>query len=124
MSGLLAHASISGRHRLGLLGVDMALFERCIASEFAKITSADVVIIDEIGIIGGWSREFEKFVRRALDHDVPTVAIVRQKSGELSDEVKSRGDVESWTVDRDNRDWISGDIALWVESFDQPTRQS
>lgn len=119
VSGLLAHTSIKTGHRLGRLGVDMELFERCVASENAALGSADVVIIDEIGIIGGWSGKFVRFTETALDSSTPTVAIVRQKSGELSDQVKLRADIELWTVTRENREIISTGIAQWVRALTQ-----
>ena len=124
VSGLLAHASISGRHRLGLLGVDMELFKRCIAAETAVVGRADTLIIDEIGIIGGWSSEFRRFARRALDSHIPTIAIVRQKSGELSDEVKGRDDIEIMTVDKENRDIVASEIARWIGSFGSSVYES
>lgn len=120
VSGMFAHASIRGRHRMGLLGVDIDLFERCISSETSALSRSDLVIIDEIGIIGGWSEAFRQFAERALDSTVPTVAIVRQKSGDFSDRVKSRDDVEIWTLNREIRDVMPGDIARWVEATDLP----
>ena len=119
VSGLLAHVSIETGHRLGLLGVDMELFERCVESEHAALSSADVVVIDEIGIIGGWSSRFKRFATAALESTTPTVAIVRQKSGEFSDQVKSRADIELWTVTRENREVVSADIARWVRALSQ-----
>ena len=117
ISGLLAHPSIQTRHRLGLLGVDMELFERCVASEYAALRSADVVVIDEIGIISGWSKNFRKFTETALESSTPTVAVVRQKPGEFSDRVKLRNDVVLWTATRDNRETISSDIEDWIMAF-------
>ncbi len=116
--GLVAHPSINSRHRLGLLGVDMELFERCVASEAASLGKTETVIIDEIGIIGGWSTEFKKFVLAALDSRVPTLAIIRKKSGEFSDQIKLRSDVKIWEVNTRNRDSISREIAQRVRLFD------
>ena len=116
VTGLLAHSSIQTRHSIGRLGVDMELFDRCIASEYAASSTASVVIIDEIGIIGGWSIEFQRLVESALDSTAPTVAIVRQKPGDFSDRIKSRDDVEIWTVTLENREFVSIDIAKWVRA--------
>ena len=118
VSGVIAHASIRGRHRMGHFGVDIDLFECCVGSETSVLSRSDVAIIDEIGIIGGWSRTFRNFAERALDSTIPTVAIVRQKSSAFSDQVKSRDDVEIWTVNREIRDVIPADIARWVEGID------
>ena len=94
----------------------MELFDRCIASDYAASSTASVVIIDEIGIIGGWSIEFQRLVESALDSTAPTVAIVRQKPGDFSDRIKSRDDVEIWTVTLGNREFVSIDIAKWVRA--------
>jgi nucleoside-triphosphatase THEP1 len=119
VSGLLVHTSIKSRHRLGSMGVDMQLFERCVATENAAMSSADIVIIDEIGIIGGWSDRFLRFTEAALDSSTPTVAIVRLKPGDFSDQVKSREDIELWTVTRDNRETIDTNIAHWARALNQ-----
>ena len=52
----------------------------------------------------------------ALDSTAPTVAIVRQKPGDFSDRIKSRDDVEIWTVTLGNREFVSIDIAKWVRA--------
>ena len=117
VTGLLAHSSIQTRHSIGRLGVDMELFDRCIASdEYAASSTASVVTIDEIGIISGWPIEFQRLVESALDSTAPTVAIVRQKPGDFSDRIKSRDDVEIWTVTLGNREFVSIDIAKWVRA--------
>lgn len=116
VAGLLAHSTIQTRYSIGRLGVDMELFERCIASEYAALSMANVVIIDEIGIIGGWSIEFQRLVESALASTTPTVAIVRHKPGDFSDRIKSRTDVEIWTVTLENREFVSTDIAKWVRA--------
>ena len=121
-SGLLAHPSILTRHRIGLLGVDMELFERCVATEARSLYDAELLVIDEIGIIGGWSAPFRKFVQSALDSRIPVVAIVREKSGEFSDKVKLRSDIELWSVDVNNREAQIHEIVYWVKNLDSPPR--
>ncbi len=118
VSGLVAHPSIRGRHRLGLLGVDLELLNECVATESETFETADLVVIDEIGIIGGWSRSFKEFVNNALDSFVPVIAIVRQKKGEYSDQVKLRDDVNMLEVTAANRNTIRRDIIRWVEALE------
>ena len=71
VAGLIAHASIESEHRMGAFGIDMDLFERCIDVEQESLGGSDVVVIDEIGIIGGWSEKFRDYVVRVMDADVP-----------------------------------------------------
>jgi nucleoside-triphosphatase len=120
VGGLIAHASIESEHRMGAFGVDMEMFDRCVAAEAQSLDGADVVVIDEIGIIGSWSDIFMDYVNRAMDEDVPVVTIVRMRPGEFSDQIKSRDDAETRIVTVENRNSISGDIARWVEAFDSP----
>jgi nucleoside-triphosphatase len=118
VSGLVVHSSIESTRRMGSFGVDIDLFERCVEAESGALADADLVIIDEIGLFGDWSNSFREFVTSALDAEVPVVAIVRRKRGEFSDEVKLRSDAESLLVTQDRRDSLPGDIARWVEAFD------
>ncbi len=118
VAGLIAHPTIESEHRMGAFGVDMDLFERCIDAELESLGNADVVMIDEIGIIGGWSEIFRDYVTRVLDSEVPVVAIVRLRDGDFSDQIKLRDDTETWTVTVENRNSISGEIARWAEAFD------
>ena len=118
VSGVVAGREIASDRRLGSYGVDIELFDRCVAAESKALAGSDVVLIDEIGIVGGWSPVFIEYAEQAMQSAVPLVAIVRQKSGELSDRVKKRDDSEVWTVTRENRDDMAGEIAGWVESFD------
>lgn len=118
VTGVVAHPDIQGSQRMGSLGVDMELFERCIGSESETLNESDLVIIDEIGLFSDWSEIFRDYVARALNSDTPVVAIVRQKKGQFSDQIKQRTDVEIWTVTEQNRDSIHGDIAKWAEGHD------
>jgi len=48
-----------------------------------------MVLIDEIGTIDGWSPRFVEYVEPLMESTIPLVAIVLQKSGELSDQTKA-----------------------------------
>jgi len=118
VTGIVAHPDIEGHRRMGSLGVDMELFDRCVGSENGTLSESDLVIIDEIGIFSDWSDIFRNYVIRAMNADVPVVAIVRQKQGEFSDQIKRRTDVEIWTTTEQNSDSMHGDIANWIEGLD------
>mgnify|MGYP002630748522 FL=1 len=121
VSGVVTSRDIVSDHQLGTSGVDMELFDRCVEAELESYASSDVALIDEIGIIGGWSPRFIAYVEQVMESTIPLVAIVREKSGYLSDRVKQRDDSVLWTTTLQNRDDIAGEIARWVESFDTPT---
>ena len=114
VSGLVADPSITSTLNMGAFGVDMELFNRCVDVEMASFVGSDLVMIDEIGIIGGWSQRFQAYVTRVLDDTIPVVAIIRSESGVFSDQIKLRNDVELWTVTEQNRSSLAGDIASWV----------
>lgn len=122
VSGLVADSSIKSKHRLGSFGVDLDLFDRCVLNEVDSLDATDLVMIDEVGIIGEWSTEFVRFLSRVLDSTVPSVLIVREKPGDLSDQVKSRSDVDLMVVTEQNRETAPGDIQRWVEDHDLRSR--
>jgi nucleoside-triphosphatase THEP1 len=76
VTGIVAHPDIRGHQRMGSLGVDMELFDRCVGSENGTLSESDLVIIDEIGIFSDWSEIFRDYVTRAMNADVLVVAIV------------------------------------------------
>jgi nucleoside-triphosphatase THEP1 len=75
--GLLAHASLPGRPRVGKYGVDLESFEEIgVAALEAALHRPGCIVIDEIGKMELASDEFRAAVLAALDSDHPVVATV------------------------------------------------
>lgn len=114
LSGTLAHGSIESEFMLGSIGVDMELLEQIVTKEFLSCEPADLLVIDEIGIIGGWSETFEKAVSLAFDSETPVVAVLREKAGRLEDGVRQRTDVETLSVTAMSRNTLPEVVGRWV----------
>ena len=115
LSGVLVHSNIQSQFMLGSLGVDMELFERIIEIELLSNEPADLFVVDEIGVIGGWSESFIEAISIALDSETPVVAVLREKSGRLEDAVRQRADTEVISVTTADRHARPKIIERWIQ---------
>ena len=105
---VLAHVDVKSRHRVGRYGVDVAAFEQLVLPELTS--SADLLLVDEIGKMECFSSAFVSAVRDLLSAATPLVATVAASGGGFIAEVKQRADVELLQVTTDNRDELPGQL--------------
>jgi nucleoside-triphosphatase len=107
--GLLAHVDIVGPPRVGRYGVDLEEFERLALP--ALESSADVVLIDELGKMELASERFREAVLALFDSDVPIVATVHTFRHRLTDALKRRPNVSTIRLSAANRDRLPSEVA-------------
>ncbi len=112
--GVLAHSDIQSPHRMGRYGVDMALFERLVDSQFQPDSTVDVYLVDEIGIISSWSPKFVAAMDALLDSRQNVVAIIRVRGGGYVQQAKERRDVEVWEITRENHGNMLDKVLAWI----------
>jgi nucleoside-triphosphatase len=101
--GILAHKDLRTRHRVGKYGVDVAGFE-VLVLPLLNLRGVQVYVIDEIGRMECFSRQFCRKVTALLDSDIPVFGSIALKGKGFIHDVKSRTDVEIIEVTRSNRD--------------------
>jgi len=101
--GILAHKDLKSRHHVGQYGVDVAGFETLVLPLLSS-REVQLYIIDEIGRMECFSRQFCQKVTALLDSQIPVFGSVALKGGGFIHDVKSRTDVEITEVTRSNRD--------------------
>jgi len=111
---ILADVRIRSAHRVGRYGVDIEALDRVAADQLSASHRGDVFFIDEIGKMETFSGIFVELVERLLDSPAVLVATVGLRGGGFIASVKRRPDVVVWTVSRQNRDRMPGEIASWV----------
>src|SRR5262249_25272475 len=114
-SGVLAHIRVKSPHRVSKYGVDLEVLDRFVEEELSP-TRADVVFVDEIGKMETCSKRFVQAVEALLKSSRPLVATVARRGGGFIEAVRSRPDVELWSVSRANRDELPARVADWVQS--------
>jgi nucleoside-triphosphatase len=115
----LAHVRYQGqgRPRVSRYGVDVDAVKRVgVASLERAIAQGRIVIIDEIGKMELFSEAFKTAVLTAIDSQSPVIATVMARPQPWVDALKTRPDVETWQVTRENRDEMPARVAKWLQS--------
>ncbi|XP_072246499.1 cancer-related nucleoside-triphosphatase [Leuresthes tenuis] len=111
-------------HTVGQYVVDLPSFESLALPLFRNVGSVDgssrkVFIIDEIGKMELFSQSFVRAVRETLDSSscaiLGTIPTPKGKPLGLVEEVRSRRDVEVFTVSKENRNTILQDILTTLQ---------
>jgi nucleoside-triphosphatase len=102
-TGTLAHADIKGSFRVGKYGVDVASFEKSVVStlDFEK-TDTQLFVIDEIGKMECFSKDFVDAIRSLFKSDKSVLATVALKGSGLISEVKDYPDTKLFNLTRNN----------------------
>jgi len=110
-SGVMSHVNIRSPHRVGKYGVDVAAFERLALPALSPAAEAKVFLIDEIGKMEAFSRNFIAAVETLLGRSVPVVATVSLHGGGAIQRIRSRPDARVITVTEANRDSLPQELA-------------
>ncbi len=115
--GTLAHVDIKGRFKVGKYGVDIKSFDKNVVPVL-DIEQADarLFVIDEIGKMECFSKEFVAAVRRLFESDRAVLATVAKKGSGLISKVKNHPNIQLFTLTSANRDKVTDDI-LEILSF-------
>ena len=103
----LSRANRKSRYRVGRYGVNLQAVDdvaaRAIEDAIARNTT---IVIDEIGKMELFSREFRESVVKAFDSSSSVLAVIMLKSHPFADSIKRRPGVEIIEVTTSNRDLL------------------
>ncbi len=101
--GILAHVNITEGPKVSKYGVKIEDIDSIIVPELVQAReSGSIIIIDEIATMELFSRQFLKEVRSCLDTK-RVLGTIQERRHPFLDEVRSREDVELFTLTLDNR---------------------
>jgi nucleoside-triphosphatase len=110
-TGILAHVNIKGPHKVAKYGVDVRAFERSVVPLLdIERGDADLFVIDEIGKMECFSREFVTAIRWLFASDRSVLASVAKKGGGLISEVKGHPGTKLFNLTQQTRDKIIEEI--------------
>jgi nucleoside-triphosphatase len=110
-AGTLAHVDIGGRFKVGKYGVDVAGFEKAVVPILdVEQTEAELFIIDEIGKMECFSKEFVAAVRRLFASEKSVLASVAKKGAGLISEVKNYPGAKLFNLTRESSDETIAEI--------------
>ena len=102
-TGTLAHVDIKSHFRVGKYGVDAASFEKSVVPILdIENTDTQLYVIDEIGKMECFSKEFVEAMRRLFKSDKSVLATVALKGSGLISEVKDYPDKKLFNLTRQN----------------------
>ncbi len=115
---ILSHKNIKSRHRVGKYGVNLECIERIgVASILEGIQKKKLIIIDEIGKMELFSKDFKEIVIKALDSESAVLGTILFRPHPFCEGIKKRKDVESIEVTTENRDRLP---SVLIERLRQP----
>jgi nucleoside-triphosphatase len=112
--GLLAHVDLPTDFRVGRYGVDVAGFEAFIRRIPFSGKAAELLMIDEIGKMECFSREFQRLILDTLDSEKTFIATIALKGTGLAAKIKNRDDIHLFEIPRQNQDTIISQIIRLV----------
>ena len=111
-TGVLAHVSIKGSHKVGKYGVDVAAFEGSVVPLLdIERGDAELFVIDEIGKMECFSEKFVTAIRRLFASDKSVLASVAKKGRGLISEVRNYPGTKLFNLTAQSRDRIIAEIS-------------
>jgi nucleoside-triphosphatase len=118
----MASKTFKSSQRVGKYGVDVeAIDATAVAAIGDAIKNKDVIVIDEIGKMELFSKNFRDMVMKALDSDKPVVGVIMESHNEFADRIKDRDDVSLIEVTIENRDEVAVLLKERIEKLKKAT---
>ena len=103
-TGLLAHQNIKSNYRVGKYKVNLEDLDRIAVPAMIPCAANQVVVIDEIGKMECFSRQFKKTLLKVLSAENRVIASIAVKGDHFIRAIKNRGDVTLISITEDTRD--------------------
>ena len=115
--GWLAHINQKNGPHVGKYHVNIEDLEKIGAKAIVDaVGKCEVLVIDEIGPMEFFSQKFKQAVMEALESPKLVLAVIHAKAHDpIINEVKQRGDAETFTVILANRDLLVQDLTKMAE---------
>ncbi len=102
--------------RVGRYGVDVAAFERVgVAALREAMKTKQVVVVDEIGRMELFSREFQTMVMQAILGPQVVLGTILFKPHPHADLYKQLGQVTLWEMEKRDRETLPARVLAWLK---------
>ena len=110
-SGILAHKDYKSEWKVGKYGVDIEEMERVGVTALEQaLHERDLIIVDEIGKMELYSKQFQNVVLRCLDSRKIVLGTIQKSKTSFIEAIRSRDDVTVLEVTTKNRDALPREI--------------
>lgn len=115
-SRVMAQKGYVSKCRVGSYGIDVgAINDFGVPLIMDAIDNKSLIVIDEIGKMELFSKEFFDSALKALSSEKPVIGVIMKKENKLADTIKKRDDTMIMEVTEENRDKIPGQLAKLVK---------
>ena len=109
--GILAHVNISSPYHIGRYGVDIESLDKIgVQAIEDAVKQQKIIVIDEVGRMELYSKNFQKAVLHACDNAPLLIAAIQIKKSALPDQLKTRKDCEIFKLTIPDREKITKDV--------------
>lgn len=110
-TGILAHKKFKSNYRVAKYGVDLNTFERIGLRELRQCVAENkLILIDEIGKMELFSKDFQDLVWQIFTGDQKAVATILWTPHPFCSRLKERPGVKLFVLTKDNRNQLIEDI--------------
>lgn len=117
---VLAALNKKSTYKVANYGVDIEVMTQYAVPALQKaLESADLIVIDEIGKMECFSKEFRDMAIRCLDSPKPVLGSIQNFASPFTNLITNRDDVAIITVDHSNRDEMALNMQVLLEQLFQ-----
>lgn len=115
---VLAALNKKSTYKVANYGVDIEVMTQYAVPSLQKaLESADLIVIDEIGKMESFSKEFRDMAIRCLDSPKPVLGSIQTFASPFINLITNRDDVAIITVDQSNRDDMTVNLQVLLEQL-------
>lgn len=109
---ILAHVNIKGSPRVSKYGIDLQALDSVVSESLEKAVQQNksVFVIDEIGAMEIFSKNFCAVVSKLLSGNFLVIGTIVKRSFPFTDKIKSMPNVTLLEVSRDNQETVVQDV--------------
>jgi nucleoside-triphosphatase len=116
--GVLASVDIQSPHRVGRYGVNIRDLEEIGVKSIANaLEHHNLIVIDEVGKMELFSKQFQKTLLQALDSEKPLLGTIMQKDNSFTRNIKRRQDTEVITLTRENFKSVKEQVKILISNY-------
>ena len=111
---IMAHVERRGSPRVGRYGVDVKAIDEAARESLALDPEVEIYLVDEIGKMECYSRQFVLRMTELFDSGKTIVATIGRDPGGFIAAVRRRPDAELWEVTASNREALVERVLAWL----------
>lgn len=120
---IMASLSKKSTYKVGKYGVDLDVLKNIAVPSLSKaLDEKKLIVVDEIGKMECFSKEFRDMVERCLNAPKPVLGTIQNFASPFINSVTNRQDIVIITVTEDNRNELAANIIEILKQFQSASK--